>query len=545
MRAKKIGVIALSAILAIGGFAGCKKEEVADDDKTLQIYAKEAGYGVEWLHKAADAFMDKYPEYEVIVDSEIGVDRAADMLTAGPEHTTEDLLFVGQLLKLINSGENGLAGYDNVAENLTDMYEMEVPGEGVSLKEKMLPDILDAIKFDAQEMPDGTWEDQYYTYPYQNGLMGIVYNKTVFEENNLTLPRTTEELYDICDVLQKDITPLIGSLAVSYMGSIGDMWWAQYEGVQEYKRYWNPTSADDYDTMRQKGKLYMLHAQNQLNKQSYGRLNRDSIDAGYTESQAKFINREAAMLYCGGWFENEMAMIIEESRKNGNKDEYGMMMTPLNSAIVDRLSFWATDYAGMDYAELIEKGRADVNPDASKLAILKEADLKLRQIIDYVDGVSTEKPAFATDNDIAIVRGSRNLMIAYGAGSQAVIPSYATAKEAAKKFLLFLATDEMQRMVAQTCAGSVMPFKYNPIDDPAVTLTSFAKNVNEITYKATLLPHTDLMKGGWLLGLPSAGGAKTFAAENLKDYKTPQAFYEASIMPESEYIQTLRTNGII
>ena len=543
MKTKKVGVIALSALMAVSSFAACGKPEVSNDENTLQIYAKEAGYGVEWLFKVADAFTAEYPEYTVSIEYEQGVDRGQNMLTAGPAHTTEDLLFVGKLTKLIASGDKAVAGYDHAVANLTEMYNMEVPGEGVTLLEKTHPDILDVIKFE-EETEDGVWEDQYFTFPYQNGMLGFVYNKTMFAEKNVSVPRTTEELYDLCDTLKtKDFSPMLASLSVSYVSSISAMWWAQYEGVDEYKRYWNPTSLDDYETMHQKGKLHMLMVQNQLNKKTYGRLSRDSVDTNYTEAQAKFINREAAILYCGGWFENEMKGIIAENQASGNKDEYGFMMTPLNSAIVERLSFWDDS---LSYYDVMLEGRSDVNPDAAKLQILKDADAKLLQIVDYVDGVTTEKPAFATDEDIAIVKGSRNLMIAYGANAQAVIPAYATAKEAAMKFLLFLATDKMQRVVAQNCAGTTMPFTtYDVLNDDQVQLTNFARNVHEITNKAKLLPHSDMTKGGWLIGLNGVGGGKTFAADNLKDYKDPMSFYDSSIMTFDEYKLALQTAGII
>lgn len=66
MKKCKFGAIALSSVMAVGCFAGCNKKEVANDANTLQIYSIEAGYGVDWLYKVADAFKEKYPEYNEI-----------------------------------------------------------------------------------------------------------------------------------------------------------------------------------------------------------------------------------------------------------------------------------------------------------------------------------------------------------------------------------------------------------------------------------------------------------------------------------------------
>lgn len=538
MKKSKVGVVALSAVMAASCFAGCKQEEVANDDKTLQIYCIEAGYGVDWLYAVADAFKAEFPEYTVAIETEQGVNRVENMLTAGPEHTTHDLLFTSEkLAKLQASGANALAGYDCVMENLTDMYNTTIPGENKTLKEKTDEYILNLYAVE-EENEEGVWEDNYYMYSWSNSLMGIVYNKTLFAEKSVNVPRTTEELYEVCDVLKKDVAPMLGSFNVSYTGAVATAWWAQYEGRTDYERYWNPTSLSDYDTVSQKGKLYQVQIQNQLYKPEYNRLHTGTLDLNYTEAQAKFITREAAMLFCGDWFENEMKTIIAQNQAQGNNDEYAMMKTPLNSAIVERLSFWNK---ADDYSTIFQAAR--VSGDAAKLQTLKDADAKLLQIIDYVDGKTTEKPSFATDEDIAIVRESRNVAITYGAGHQAAIPAYATAKEAAKKFLLYLASDRAQKIVAENCSGSVMPYGYDPREDN-VTVTNFASSALDIVQDAVICSHSSVTRGEWLIGLAGLRlSSKRFASTT--DYITPEYVYEDSIISFDEYQRLLSTAGII
>ena len=539
MKKIKVGAVALSSLMAVSCFAGCNKEKAANDENTLQIYCIEAGYGVDWLYKAADAFKVAYPEYSVVIETEEGVNRVENMLTSGPKNTTHDLLFTTEkLAKLQASGPNALAGYDCVMENLTDMYNTKVPGENVTLKEKTADYLLDLYAVE-EENAEGEWEDNYYMFSWANSLMGIVYNKTMFAEKTVSVPRTTEEFYDVCDVLKQDVAPIIGSFAVSYTGAVATTWWAQYEGQAEYMRYWEPTSLNDYDTISQKGKLYQVQIQNQIYKPSYNRLHEDTIDSNYTESQAKFITREAAMLFCGDWFENEMKSLIEQNKKQGINDEYGMMKTPLNSAVVEKLSFWDST---KDYSTVFQAARGD-NPDETQLQILKEADAKLTQIIDYVDGETTEKPDFSTDEDIAIVRESRNIAITYGPGHQAVIPTYATAKEAAKKFLLFLASDKAQKIFTEATSGATMPYGYDPIADN-VQLSVFATSAIKVTNEAVVVPHSSVTKGEWLIGLSGLRlPSSRMATEN--DYLTPEYIYQDSIIDYSEYQRLLETASII
>lgn len=539
MKKSRVGVIALSALMATGCFAGCKQEEVANDDKTLQIYCIEAGYGTDWLYAVANAFQTEFPEYTVAIETEQGVNRVQNMLTSGPEHTPHDLLFTTEkLAKLQASGANALAGYDCVMENLTDMYNTTIPGESKTLKEKTDEYILNLYAVE-EENADGVWEDNYYMYAWSNSMMGIVYNKTLFAEKSVNVPRTTEELYDVCDVLKTDVAPLLGSFNVSYSGAVAAAWWAQYEGRTEYERHWNPTSLNDYDTVSQKGKLYQLQVQNQLYKPEYGRLHTGTVDLNYTEAQAKFITREAAMLFCGDWFENEMKAIIAQNQAQGNNDEYAMMKTPLNSAIVEKLSFW--NEPEEDYSTIFQAGR--VSKDAAKLQKLKDYDAKLLQIVDYVDGKTTEKPSFANDADIATVRESRNVAITYGAGHQAAIPAYATAKEAAKKFLLYLASDRAQKIVAENCSGAVMPYSYDPRQDN-VPVSSFASSALDIVQDAVICSHASVTRGEWLIGL-SGIRLPTTRFASTTDYLTPEYIYQDSIIDYSEYQRLLTTAGLI
>lgn len=51
-----------------------------------------------------------------------------------------------------------------------------------------------------------TYEDgKIYGFPFQSssGITGMLYNKTVFEENNLEIPTTSAEFDEVCTVLKE------------------------------------------------------------------------------------------------------------------------------------------------------------------------------------------------------------------------------------------------------------------------------------------------------------------------------------------------------
>lgn len=554
MKKIKVAALALSALIAVGCFTGCKKK-VANDENTLEIYMSEGGYGSDWLYAVKDAFVAENPEINVVIETEKGVDRIEDMLCAGPNNTTADLMFGDEKLAALQAkGENAYSGYDCVMEDLTDVYDSVVPGESVTLKEKTNKYILDQFAVE-EENPDGQWSDHYYMYSWANSLLGLVYDKTLFAEKSVSVPRTTEELYDALDALKGDnFTPFITSFATSYMDPVLSTWWAQYAGYDGYEKFWDPTSLNDYSTVYaydknnpnaqspvQKGKLYAAQIVNQIYKPSYGRLNQDSFDANFTEAQAKFVTRKAAMIASGDWFENEMKDIIAQNAAQGSRDEYGMMRTPINSAIAEKLSFWSDP---RDYATVFNAAYAAA-PDSASVAVIDAADTKLKQMIDYVDGGKTgTKPDGVTDDDIKTVENARKIIFTYGAGHQAVIPAYATAKEAAKKFLLFLASDKAQKTVAENTKGATMCYGYDPKNDD-IEMTDFARGSLDIVKDSVICTHWAVARGYWETGFTTYRLSTRLMASGKNDYKTPEEIFYDSIISYDEYQTALRTAGKI
>ncbi len=555
MKKIKVMALVLSVFIASGCFAGCKKK-VANDENTLEIYMAEGGYRSDWLYAVKDAFVAENPQYTVAIETEKGVDRIEEMLCAGPDNTTADLLFGDEKLAALQAkGENAYAGYDCVMEDLTEMYNATVPGESVMLKDKTNKYVLSQFAVEKED-DDGQWSDHYYMYSWANSLLGLVYNKTMFAEKGVTnVPRTTEELYDVLDALKdEDFAPFITSFATSYMDPVLCTWWAQYSGYSGYEKFWNPTSLNDYSSVYaydknnpnaqspiQKGKLYTAQIVNQIYKPSYGRLNQDSFDTNYTEAQAKFLTRKAAIIASGDWFETEMKDLIAQNAAQGNNDEYGMMRTPLNSAIAEKLSFWSD---ARDYATVFSAAYADV-PDPASVAVIEAADAKLRQIVDYVDGGKTgTEPDGVTDEDIRTVEEARKIIFTYGAGHQAVIPAYATAKEAAKEFLLFLASDKAQKIFAENTQGATMSYGYDPASDN-IEMTDFARASLDIVKDSVICTHWSVARGYWEMGFTPYRLSLQLMASGTNDYKTPEEIFFDSIISYDEYQTALRTAGRI
>lgn len=517
---------------------------IPDDENTLEIYAIESGYGVEWLKEAIKLFEEENPDIDVHLWTDIGIERATLLLQAGPGNTTADLMFTNEdFFSLIESGSNALSGYDYILADLTDMFNANVPGENILYKDKMNENIYEQLTVEV-EVDLGLYEDRNFFTSWGSGVSGILYNTVLFEELNLTVPKTTDELIELSDeIIDKDKIPFVSSKSTNYWDSVSLTFWQQYETIEKYNEYWYPTSMNSYKNFDQAGRLYTLQLFDQLLNPVYKRTNPGSIEYNFTEAQAQHIIGNGLMIPNGLWFYNEMGQLIKETEQRGIEFATEMMRTPVISALSDKLSYW--NESNESYDVLFEKYR--VNNDATAKSILQDADAKLRAIIDFVDGDLTEKPEFATEEDIAIVRKSRSIQQNGGAGQTAIIPAYSNAIPAAKRFLQYLATDRAIENFAKVTGGGSLPFKFD-YKSSAVweELTPFAQAGIEITSMTNSGPHWSITPGAWKVGLTAwiSGGVTIFMNTGTA-YSSPQTVFKNSKISEAEYRYQLQNAGII
>ena len=89
-------------------------------------------------------------------------------------------------------------------------------------------------------------------------------------------------------------------------------------------------------------------------------------------------------------------------------------------------------------------------------------DTMLQDLIKDVDaGKESPTNTKVSQDDYDIVREARNIVYSIGPGHNAVIPSYSPAKELAKDFLLYMATDEACTMYLEDTQGAQLPFRFD------------------------------------------------------------------------------------
>ena len=394
---RKVVAVVLAATVAVGCLAGCGGKGASEKKggtKNIQIRLLEQGFGDQWLKDLIEGFTKKYPDYSVTYDA--SASSAAVKATYGMEKDdTYDLYFCNRI-------------YDvTYMEDLTDVLDTKVEGESKSIREK----------FNSAYLEMEEYEGKYPTLTWGGGVEGFVYNKEFFDKAGITtLPRTTDELSLVCDMLKEaGYTPLCHFVGDGYYSHINEVWFAQYSGLDYWKDFYNNPSQEKMTT--EDGRLEALKVHEKLNSPDNVLVGSNSDS--HIAMQTKFLDGSCAMMLNGSWLASEMSNV-------GKMDNFTMMKTPVISSIREQLT-----------------------------TVKTEGDLrKLITAIDNVtDGTESEDTYKDGENykvegksvsaaDWERVREARNMMPVTHAGTTSFVPTYSDAKEGAKEFLKYMYSDE-------------------------------------------------------------------------------------------------------
>ncbi len=449
---KLIGTVLCGLLMcsACCGFTGCGPKNSAN---TLYIEMDNAGFGVQFIDPLIDIFE---AEHEGITVKKTFITKGSktiiDKVLSGT--STLDLILVESSYGLANVDRKITVDgttYDSAFLELGDIFDAEIPGENIALKDKLNPSYYDYQKTVIGE------EEKHYIMPYLQAPVGFILNKDVYNESYGKIPNTTDEMFEMFEALPDGITPFIDALDTSYLDDMYDVWMAQYNGMENQKKFWlgyslqGSTAGERYvpQMFLNEGLKAALNVWDELYDPSNGYLHPFSYTLDFTSVQNVFLEGAENILFmpCGTWLEREMDANYDPSELN-----IELIKTPVVSAL------------------------------GTKLGI---TDGELSAIIDYVDGTVSELPQFDSDNGlsddevVAAVREARSL-IGSNHDFSAMIPAYSTKTDLAKEFLQLIASDRGIEAMLKSC-GSMAPFKYDIDSSPAKSeLSDFMYSANKL-----------------------------------------------------------------
>ena len=337
---KKLLALLLVFVLALGIFSACGTEETtaseppadeggdittpdggdnAEPAGSIQVAAIETSYGTEVWQQVADAFTAETGiEVELIVDRNLEDVIGAAM--QGGDYPDVIHLAVGREKALTEQFINDR----NILE-ITDVLSMNVPGEDITVGEKILP---------------GFVNDNSTTNPYADGKTylapmfyspcGLFYNKGLFEEKGWEVPTTWDEMWELGDIAAEEGISLFTYPTTGYFDAF--FYALMYEAGGEDFFYDATHYAEGiWDTEEAQTCFDIVE---KLASYTHPMTPAQSSDQDFTMNQQLVLDNQALFMPNGTWIVAEMA---EAPRAEGF--EWGMTALPAITEGGDRYSY--------------------------------------------------------------------------------------------------------------------------------------------------------------------------------------------------------------
>ncbi|MBR2903647.1 MAG: extracellular solute-binding protein [Clostridia bacterium] len=341
MKKRRIVCGALACLLGVatvGSFASC----TGAGGNVILVKYMEGGYGGGMMRHWKEEFEELHPEYRVVLE--------------GSNTMTQDFLThlstgsnLGDVYMVLETGWQKEAAAGKLA-SLDDVYK--APADYGTTGGDTIADFMQDSLLEYGKLNSPLAGDHYYAIPWSDGPTGIVYNKTMFETYGWEIPETVDELVELCNTINaakvptgNTKQPYVKPFAIygAYGDYIGETWWLQYEGAENFRRFFAYETITDESGAQnpvgylQQGRVEALKAFEELffaptadEYHSFGKKNMTLGVSTHTGAQQDFGNKYAAMIVEGAWMESEGATYLDGSF------EYEMMPTPyVDGAIKD------------------------------------------------------------------------------------------------------------------------------------------------------------------------------------------------------------------
>ncbi|WP_059052876.1 carbohydrate ABC transporter substrate-binding protein [Paenibacillus senegalimassiliensis] len=261
------------------------------DNPELNIAVFQGGYGRDYWDSVAAAFMEEYPGTKINISASPKIaELIRPKIVAG---NPPDFMYI--------SGSDNtpiLTGLikDKALLELTDIFESESESE-VPLKRRILDGVLES----SSSAPYG--DGKVYLAPYNFGLMGLWYNKDLFDSKQIAPPTTWDEFF-AANAVAKDNDRALFTYQGLYPGYLEEMIVpaiANAGGPQALEQFFN------YDPEFWKSETFtqVWGLLERIANEDNG-LMKGTVALNHTQSQTAFLQGKAMFIPNGTWFEDEM-----------------------------------------------------------------------------------------------------------------------------------------------------------------------------------------------------------------------------------------------
>lgn len=289
---------------------GNDKEGQKGEEKVLKVAGLDGGYGKEHWEELASKFEEAHPGVKVELTLEKNI---AEILR--PQIQAKDY---PDLVYLAVGAEGNLTDTlikEEALLDITDVFDMDVPGEEVKVKEKIIPGFTDTLMTNPYD--DG----KTYLAPLFYAPCGLFYNENLFEEDGgkYKLPETWDELLELGEEAKKDDIALFTYPIAGYFDSFFYALLNEVGGPELFNK------CMDYDVEAWKSEeaTKAFELVGELVKYAHPDTVSQANKEGFTKNQQLILDNKALFVPNGTWLPGEME---EAPRADGF--EWGFMALP-------------------------------------------------------------------------------------------------------------------------------------------------------------------------------------------------------------------------
>lgn len=434
---RKVLAIVLSCLMLTSVLAGCGSDEIKNTEKDLVILMYLGGYGVDGMKAIAKDFeaenADKGYSVTIVPNAQLVMNGVYNQLRLGPKLETSDIFFGGGVnyrtilregSKFVKQDYNG----EYALEELTDMYNSKVYGEDTLYKEKINQSFYQSNTTDGKQ----------YSSNWASGITGLMYNNKHFSDNGWSIPATTNELNELAaDMKSKGYAPFNWANNASYWEYISLVWWRQLATDEEADNFWQCIDSygeESSEVLKSYARLQSYNLVESYVSVASGNSAKNAMTTTHIQSQASVMkdSNKVCMMPSGDWVENEMKNIDITG-------DVGLMRAPVASEVL----------------------YVDGDTSSFRFNTVK-TEAKLREVIKAIDA-GAQTLANVSEDDFKAIAKIRSFNMSEGFPSQIYIPAFSNAKELAKEFLLFMASDKSLQTYFDV-TGCTLPFNSTKVD---------------------------------------------------------------------------------
>ncbi len=312
------------------------------DSVDFNVGVYDGGLGSTWLQIVGNAF-EEYCKDMTFEGGKKGINfkvTAAGTERFGTSALSNNISADTEICDVVFTAEDYRTFVNNgVCLEITDIVSTAIygadgnlaaTGATTSIYDKMDPYFQDCYAINGK----------YYGLPFEDSVMGLIYDKDLFTQKGWELPTEMDDFYDLLDIMvSQNVIPFTWANVDFYWPSLTASVYAQYEGADSVKQdmFYNGTykgetitEANAYKLADKTGYLKAYEFLRAISKKEYIYKQAFANGTTQTQAQADFLTsvlkaqepggKRIAMLLDGDWWENEAK---ETFRQMGGDYAYG------------------------------------------------------------------------------------------------------------------------------------------------------------------------------------------------------------------------------